>query len=349
MNPITKEHYKKNKVSKSYMNSFKIILLKGKMIIKKIYIIISVLSTLSIFAGLLYFAIGHFFKNNLSDNDLIMNQIKDELSVNEEIVTINVNDIHGFGNNSIVVTTSSGGNVKYDSADNNRLIILDLIENEFLQNINDPFGIKSSYKTTFSYRLLSENIHFYPIVNNIIDIIGDSTKEILVDYQVWGSTYGAYGTAIFKYSYDTSQYSIIGTYPLCEKLSLTTYDEDGNVITSKAQIVDTDFKTSVITSDELIECHDEMGDFNLTMNSAYCLDYWGDSDTLGLIMIITKRYPLDEKLLINAYHPIYSDIDNSLSWNALFSEYIDCMPRFYTKEEIETFIWEKSNIGVDLY
>lgn len=189
--------------------------------LKKLYRIIEIVYTLSFFSFLLYFLIGCFFSDNQSDNDLIMKQIKEEISKNGEITSIYVDDIHGFGNNSIIATTQT---IDYNAGvETNKLIILDLVENTFLHNIHDPFGLKSSYKTTLSYSLDGENAVLVPEIEYVLDIDEDPTKEILVRYNYFGSQYGAYGPAIFKYSYEKMQYQLIGTYPVCGKLDLATY------------------------------------------------------------------------------------------------------------------------------
>lgn len=47
------------------------------------YQIVSVISTLAIFTGALYFVIGKVTNNNQSDNDLIMKQIKADIGENQ--------------------------------------------------------------------------------------------------------------------------------------------------------------------------------------------------------------------------------------------------------------------------
>ncbi len=105
----------------------------------KLYEWISVFSTLSIFGGLAIFIYGRFAKNNQSDNDLIMQQIIDEVA-GEEIISINVEDIHGFGNNSIIVSSCNRSRDYYDEYPSNNLLILDLTENEILHSMDDLLG-----------------------------------------------------------------------------------------------------------------------------------------------------------------------------------------------------------------
>lgn len=142
-----------------------ITIFKEKHIITKIYNIISVLATLTIFSGLILFLYGKIVKSNQSDNDLIMKQIKNETK-EEKVISLNVADIHGFGSNSIIVTTTEDSGAGLGG---NKLLILDSVDNEILRGMNDLLGIKSSYKTTFSYTLLSDGIHFVPETEYVID------------------------------------------------------------------------------------------------------------------------------------------------------------------------------------
>ena len=120
-----------------------------KKIVHTMYQIVSVISTLAIFTGALYFVIGKVTNNNQSDNDLIMKQIKADIGENQQIINIEVADIHGFGNDSIIVTTANGN--MSNEGDNNKLVILESVENEILNSMNDLLGLKSNYKITFSY------------------------------------------------------------------------------------------------------------------------------------------------------------------------------------------------------
>lgn len=107
--------------------------LKRNQVLTKLYNIISIIATLTIFSGLILFLYGRIVKSNQSDNDLIMKQIKKEIG-NDDIISLNTVDIHGFGNNSIIVTTSSNQGINNDS---NNLLILDVVNNEILKGMND--------------------------------------------------------------------------------------------------------------------------------------------------------------------------------------------------------------------
>ena len=301
-----------------------------KHLITKIYNIISVLATLTIFSGLILFLYGKIVKSNQSDNDLIMKQIKKEVK-EEEVISLNVADIHGFGNNSIIVTTTEDSGTGLGS---NKLLILDSVDNEILRGMNDLLGIKSSYKTTFSYTLLSDEIHFVPETEYVIDILGDSTKEIIVKYYVWGSNYSANATAIFAYSYKDEAYKIIGTYPENKKIDLIMYNSQGEIEERYAQIVETCFNKLEGNNYNSIECTDGEKNFSLNCGSVYNHEYWIVS--AGRKEFVTVNYDRygDEKTYINVYETIYDKDANALSWNVIYSEYVDNLSYNYTQDEL---------------
>ena len=320
--------------------------------LKKFYHIIEVVYTLSFFSFLLYFVIGCFVHDNQSDNDLIMKQIKEEITEEGEITSIIVDDVHGFGNISIIATTRT---LDYDKdAETNKLIILDLVENKVLNSLHDPFGLKSSYKTTFSYSIDVEGAVPDPVIEYVLDIVGDSTKEIMVRYYYWGSTYGAYGPAIFKYSYEAMEYQLIGTYPMCEKLDLATYTEDGSISGFSTEIIETPF----FNSDEdfsmlqVMECTRENTYFNLSDYSmTLSRSYWatGDFGTVLVVLQLDQEAPQDywqrksSDYYVNIYQPMYNSEEDMIKWNAIFSEYCDESVDIWNQDSIESFICKKFN------
>lgn len=293
-----------------------------------------VISTLAIFFGLIIYIYGHIVTNNQSDNDLIMNQINEAVS-GEEILAINATDIHGFGNNSIIVTTSNADMVSYGEEYSNNLVILDITENEVLRKMEDLLGLKSSYKTTFSYTILSDDIRFYPFTEYVLDVIGDSTKEIIVKYYVFGSTYGANGTAIYKYSYSDSQYKLIGTYPESRKVDLYVYDDEGNYIMRKAQQIETDFKNDLTNENSMIKCYDKKGNkFNLNHGKWNVQEYWAKSSIDRCVLVTVNIDDCENNpTYINIYQPIYNSQEN-LSWNLIYSEDVQGFDSYYTEDDL---------------
>lgn len=318
-----------------------------KKIVHTMYQIISVISTLTIFTGALYFVIGKVTNNNQSDNDLIMRQIKADISENQQIVNVEVADIHGFGNDSIIVTTANESIRNED--DNNKLIILESVENEILNSMNDLLGLKSNYRITFSYGLSADGMILYPEISCVSDILGDSAKEILVDYYVWGSTYGAYYTAIYKYSYELEKYELVGSYPIVNKHDVSKYDEDGNILSSWVQDVDTKFDALPCKDEEVYTFTDYEKSFNLTLYSYYCRDYWAEFSNLGKVMVVVKRDKWEKEALINVYFASYDEMEGKLSWRVIYSENTTDLSDDYTKDELAKWMENKFDCRVDMY
>lgn len=300
----------------------------------KIYEWISVFSTLTIFGGLIIFIYGRVVKNNQSDNDLIMQQIIDEVA-GEKIIAINVADIHGFGNDSIIVTTSNMHRDYYSEEPSNNLMILDLIENDILHKMDDLLGVKSSYKTTFLYSISCDDVDFIPKTEYVIDIIGDSTKELIVKYHISGSTYGANGTAIFAYSYADSKYMIIGTYPNSEKANVVEYDSSGNVFGRKPQIVKTEFSNGIYEGQDILRCSDGEISFNLNSGSWSGREYWVKTSSYGnALATVNIDYYNDSPAFINIYEPYYDTHNEELMWSLLYSEYLEEFPQTYSEDDL---------------
>lgn len=318
-----------------------------KKLVHAIYQIISVISTLAIFTGVLYFVIGKVTNNNQSDNDLIMRQIKADTSENQQIVNIEVEDIHGFGNDSIIVTTVNEN--MSDEGDNNKLIILETVENEILNSMNYLFGLKSNYRITFSYGLSADDMRLYPNINCVSDILGDSAKEILIDYYVWGSTYGAYYTAVYKYSYESEKYELVGSYPIVNKHDVSKYDEEGNILSSMVQDVDTKFDVLPCEDENIHTFTDYEKSFNLTLYSYYCRDYWAEFSNLGKVLVVVKRDKWEEEALINVYFASYDEAEGKLGWRVIYSETTTDLSDDYTKDELAKWMENKFDCRVNMY
>lgn len=321
--------------------------LNWKKLVHITYQIISVISTLAVFTGAMYFVIGKITNNNQSDNDLIMRQIKADIGENQQIINIEVEDIHGFGNDSIIVTTA---NENIDAkGDSNKLIILESVENEILNSMNDLLGLKSNYRITFSYGLNADDMILYPLINCVSDILGDSAKEILVDYYVWGSTYGAYYTAVYKYSYESEKYELVGSYPIVNKHDVSKYDEEGNILSSWAQDVDTKFDILPCEDEEVHTFSDYENSFNLTSYSYYCRDYWAEFNNLGKVLVVVKRDKWEKEALINVYFSSYDEKERTLDWRVIYSENTTDLSDDYTKDELAKWMENKFDCRVSMY
>ena len=298
-----------------------------------IYNVISVVSTLTILSGLVLFVYGNIKDSNTSDNNLIMEQIK-KATKEEDIISVNAVDIYGFGNESIIVTASN-----YEKSNKedygNKLVILDKMDNEILQKMNDFFGLKSNFKTTHNYSIYCEDVCFIPKTRYVIDISGDKTKEVIVQYMFLGSVDGANGTAIFKYSYDDEQYHIIGTYPNCEKMDLRVYDKGGNLCDGIApKEVETNFSKLEDSSWSPV-CFDGEKKFTFNNGLYYCKEYWVDCTAWGRVLVIVHVDKYDQQTYINVYYPEDKDEDgNELVWKIIFSEKVKKFSTYYTRDDL---------------
>ena len=298
--------------------------------LKYIYNVLSVISTLTILSGAILFVYGNVKDSNTSDNNLIMEQIK-KVTKDKKIISVNTTDIYGFGNESILVTAS---NYKESTKDNygNNLVILDRMDNEILRKMNDFWGIKSSFKTTHNYSIYCDDVCFIPKTRYVIDIVGDKTKEVIVQYKYLGSVDGANGTAIFKYSYDDEQYHIIGTYPNCEKIDLREYDEEGKLLDGIApKEVETNFFNLEDTSWSPV-CFDGEKKFTFNDGLQYCKEYWVDCKKWGRVLVIVHVDKDDQQTYINIYYA--RGEEDELLWYILFSEKVNKFPELYTKDKL---------------
>lgn len=296
-------------------------------IIKKSKRIADSIISYSFVIWIVLYGISRCINDNRSDNDLIKQQIEKNIGKGK-ITSIMQEDIHGFGNNSIIVTVGNKESLSQDIQ--NKIIIMDTVQNEILHNINDPFGLQSPYKVTFSYvlnnKIRNERVDLHPQIDSIIDIIGESdlTKEIIVKYGFFGvkKGYNINYIAIFRYSYEKTRYEIIGTYPVCEKLNLKTYPDENNKeeYTMTVQTVHTDFNKQDKSENSLL-CYDADRQFNLTELSSYSYrDFWVDTQHYGRILVLAKVDMEKKTALVNCYYPLYEE--DELAWNAIYSEYI---------------------------
>lgn len=317
--------------------------IKESKIIKVVHLIfnvITVFTTLIAFIGVPIYIYGLVTKKNISNNNLIMGQILEEAE-GGEITSIDTSDIHGFGYNSIIVSIAnkaySSNNVK------NKLLIMDFIDGSILRKMNDLFEFKSAYKTTFSFTL-HDNIstEFYPKINYVIDIVGGTSKEIIVRYGVHKQNSPAlniYLYAIFQYSYDREKFELKGTYPQVEKYDLVTEYVEGNKyhISRKAKHIITNFHSMDNNLNGVVPCYDDDNNhFNITpfINQGD-MQFWVHNKNYGNMLVLAKVDMEENRVLINCYVPTLSDNENEIEWLVEYSEYMDTEKSECKNEVIE--------------
>lgn len=333
---IIKYYYLFYKVNSSY---FKTIKNKWIGIFKKSLSIVSFLS-LTIVTGIGIFIIGRIGIGNVSDDDLIMQNIKKQLPENLIISNIYLEDIHGFGNNSIIILAVN--NEKSQLA--NQLLIYDKIDNNILNQFNNLFGYGSNYKLNYKFSLQDSYYDitegYYLEIVDCVDLTGDLSKEIIVQFMPYPAGNGAYYCiGIFSYSYEKHIYKLIGTYPpskLYEKMEginiISTVFHEGEY-----------YQNNYYNKDE---------QFTLEYGSKYNNDFFAESKIFGTILIRTERIWGDEgnadphRFIISMFQAVFDSNDEELKWEILFSketdEYIDYCSKEYVQKflESESPLWE---------
>ena len=231
-----------------------------KHVLKKVYSIISIISTLAVFGAIILFVIGRIGMVKMSDDDLIMNEIVSQMPDNLEINSIEQIDIHGLGNESIIVSASDK---KYPNEDPvaNQILIFDKIENNFLNQMYHFLGFGSKYKLSYRFSLSkvdndnNASFGYYLNLLEAIELTGDNSKELIVEIMsIPAGTSACYEVAIISYSFTNHSYYVLGTYP--EYNDKIKYNDSRTSIS----IIDN------FHSDPLKECnyYDNNEKFNLT-------------------------------------------------------------------------------------
>lgn len=310
-------------------------------IMKNCYKLITVITTLFAFICIPIFGYGLVTRKNISDNDLLMQQVKEEAG-DGVITSLDVTDIHGFGYNSIVASIAN--EEIYSNKVNNKFIIMDYINDSFLRTMYDLFGLKCAYKTTLSYTIYnSANMELYPKVINVVNIGGDTCKEIIVKYGIHMQETSATNVnlfAVFQYSYEKERYELKGTYPSIKKYDLNTeYSEENyHKITTVSEDIATDFHIRYAENPpRVVSCHDQdNNNFNLTSYiDSTEMQFWVHGKKHYDNMLVLVDIDRDkENALINCYIPLLNQ--DELEWRVMYSEYMNT-----SKDECEDEVIKK--------
>ncbi len=306
---------------------------------KAVVSVATVLSSLSIVIGVIIYIWGKISSSDMSENDLIMRQIRSEIG-DSKIESMNVADIHGFGVESIIITATDD---EYSKA-KGKLMVLDLVDNKMLKSVNDPFGLKSSYKTMFVNTMSSDGMGLTPNRVNIVNLNQDPSREFVVSYRVWGSTYGASFPVIYGYSYDNIRYEVIGTLPIPYYQDVRYYDTDGNVIGHRAIYyktpIDGYYGDEISVSTYVSTVSDGANQYELPCYSRSCYYYWLKSRNYDENCLAVVYRSNNMKLYnINIYIPAYKD--EQLEWGLIDSVNNIEVSSVYDALEIQRIIDEK--------
>lgn len=315
-------------------------------VLKRAYSVITVISTLTIFTAILLFAIGKLGIETSSDDDLIMRDIQRQIPKDLTIREIVTHDIHGFGNNSIIVLADD-----YSSADDqrlaNQLLIFDKIENTILNRVYNLFGYGSNYKLSYIFSLASDTETPYWMgysveLLDVIELTGDLSKELVIKFMsIPPGTSGYYQIGIFSYSFEEGCYYLAGTYPPAEKYEVN--QESPGLYFWDIQAPTVFHKEDA----SQYNYYDKKGGrFELEWGTMDDRDFFIESEDGILLLVRTKTiwdtpYHLrPHRHIISVFVPNFNIETNELEWNILFSKETEEQIMHCTEEFVIEFLKE---------
>ena len=139
------------------------------------------------------------------------------------------------------------------------------------------------------------------------------------------------------------------TIPIVNKHDVSKYDEEGNILSSRVQDVDTKFDVLPCEDENIHTFTDYEKSFNLTLYSYYCRDYWAKFSNLGKVLVVVKRDKWEEEALINVYFASYDEAEGKLGWRVIYSETTTDLSDDYTKDELAKWMENKFDCRVNMY
>lgn len=316
-----------------------------KHILKTIYQIISVVSTLSIMFGIILFFYGRITLFNKTDDDLIIERIKGNLG-DYNIRQILKCDLHGLGNESIIVVAETSNYVDYPEdtypegisiQPRSKLLFYDQIRNSFLQSVYNLFGYGSQYSLRYSFAVLDSyttvNTAYQAKVVDVIDLTYDGRPEIIVQFSFYPGSAGIILHGIFSYSIQTQSYYLIGTLPGFSE------DDLGKIIKSDLY----SDKNSTYSN-----YFDMSLQFDLGYTSLRDVDFFIETSNSVYLVRTTHTIENDERngdphthyihlYLVHNYSP------DEIYWEYCYTEEIPGKREFCTKDFLEDYI-ERHNL-----
>ena len=316
---------------------------------KKLYMIISVISTLTIFSAVLLFAVGQLGLESSCDDDLIMQNIKKQIPDNLEISSITTQDIHGFGNDSLVVLVANANTEDGSSA--NQLLIFDKVDNGVLNQIYNFAGYGSNYKLSYMFSLTSENDSEYKPFGyalellDVVELTGDTSKELVVMFMaIPPGTSGYYQIGIFSYSFEKQAYYLVGTYPPVGGYDLN--QDNGihywNIPAPTIFHTENNSQSNLYDNNERFELEYGTNDDN---------DFYIESNN-GLLLVRTQMIWGEEshvephRHIISVFDPIYNQEKDELEWNVIFSKETTEYARYCTEDFVIDFLKENERYDI---
>jgi len=311
---------------------------KIKLSFKTIYSIISIISTLAVFSAIILFFVGELGLENSSDDDLIMRDISKQIPNNLAIASISMLDIHGFGNDSIIVLADDGNFAQEGRTIANQILIFDKVENDILNQIYHLFGYGSNHKLSYIFSLQSyydseAELGYMLKLLDTVELTGDTSKELVVSFtSLPAGTSVSYEIGILSYSFQTQSYYMLGTYPsVAESTNMEEYIE--------SNFHDEDPKHC--------NFYNKNERFNLDSGCSDDNDFFIDSRYGNPYLVRTKMIWGDKeghadphKHIISVFSSEYLSETDEIKWNLLFSkETTDYIP-YCTKDYVFKFLRE---------
>lgn len=161
----------------------------------------------TVLGALTLYAIGFFFGINTTTDDLISRDIKAQIPKEAIILETLSVDLHGYGNNSIVVAIGDKNHGYSENPTANEVFIFDAVDSDFLKYLYRPFKIGSSY-------ILKHRIHLDKWNSarlEAIDLTGDKVKDLIIYTVSQGASNASIETRII--SWQDGNYKLVGTFP----------------------------------------------------------------------------------------------------------------------------------------
>lgn len=320
-----------------------------KKIVCEVYRIISAISTLAILSAVALFFLGRPTIGNNCDDDLIMKRIKAQIPDNLTISKIYMQDIHGFGNESIIVLAysnyvedSEGSGQSLTTA--NQLLIFDKIDNSILNRVHNLYGFGSNYKLSYMFSLVDPyavggfSWGYSLDLIDTVELTGDLSKEIVVKFQAEpAGSAGYYKIGIFSYSFEQQCYYMLGTFPPSKEYQR---DEDPDWFPGSSS---TTFHESEETQTNY---YDSSKSFHLESGTEDDIDFFIHTD-YSIYLVRTsmiwddKGHPGPHRHVVSVFDPVYDPIKDELEWTVYFSQETED-EGYPTKEFVMSFLREKT-------
>lgn len=316
--------------------------------VKKTYAVVSAITTLAVFVLLILLCAGAVGGGKSSD-DLIMREIKGQVSPELRIVSITRQDIHGFGNDSIVVLAAAEHqSMEDEDAITNQLLVFDRAENDLRNRLRSLFGCGSGFRLAYRFSLAESDGVFglgYTIrLLDVVELTGDLSGELVVLFRPEPSgTSGIGEVGVFSCSPGDRGYYLLGTLPPAELYDLgeshrgyrpapTVFKTDGWGEHDRYAPDETFRLENVSTDNNDIFIENDSGTVYLIRTQMI----WGDNES----------HADPHRHVISAFLPQYDAEKDELEWYVTFSKETEAYTTYCTKEFILDFLRENERYDV---